>query len=123
MGIITDMAFDAVDADGSCSLDGEELLDITQAVAVEMKINPPGENDIFEVLEQLDADNDGEVSKTEFLQLMGLVITSMLESELYLQNQLEEAEEEKILKEDGPKNLNRKSNISINLLDRLKINV
>ena len=53
-----------------------------------MKTNPPGENDIMEVLDHLDQDKDGEVSKSEFLTLMGLVITSMLESELYLQNQL-----------------------------------
>ena len=33
MGVITDMAFDAVDADGSDSLDPEELLEITSAVA------------------------------------------------------------------------------------------
>ena len=86
-----------------------------------MKTNPPGENDIMEVLDHLDQDKDGEVSKSEFLSLMGLVITSMLESELYLQNQLHDEEE-------GHKNkykqCNHKHNVlSVNLLDRLMINV
>ena len=123
MGVITDMAFDAVDADGSKSLDQEELLEITQAVAIEMRINPPGENDIFEVLEQLDQDNDGEVSKSEFFQLMSLVLNSMLESELYLQNQLVHEEEGTKNKDKDCPKINKHSILSVNLLDRLKINV
>ena len=61
------MAFDAVDADGSNSLEKEELQHVMKEVALEMKCTPPSEHDIESILAELDDDFDGSVTKTEFL--------------------------------------------------------
>ncbi len=78
---VSDLAFEAVDADGSNSLDQEELGIIMKEVAQEMRVNPPTENDIDFMLKELDENSDGQVSKEEFLQLIILVLGKMLESE------------------------------------------
>ena len=78
---ITDMAFDTVDEDGSGDLDHIELSKIMQQVSIEMGVNPPSEDDLKQILKELDDDYDGLVSKSEFLQLVMMVIGKMLESE------------------------------------------
>ena len=95
MKYVTDMAFEAVDADGSESLDREEIFDIMKEVAIEMNVTAPGDDDIVSVLQQLDQDQDGNVGKDEFALLMGLVLGKMLESEIYYQDSLEGADPEK----------------------------
>ena len=50
MKYVTDMAFEAVDADGSNSLDRDEIYDIMIEVAQQMMITPPGDDDIEVVL-------------------------------------------------------------------------
>ena len=52
--IISDMAFDAVDSDGNGTLDLAELSIVLRNVAKEMKLNPPTDNDIVAVLDELD---------------------------------------------------------------------
>ena len=52
--LISDLAFNAVDADGSQSLDKEELFDIMKEVAHEMQVTPPSTTDITCVLRELD---------------------------------------------------------------------
>ena len=47
---VSDLAFDAVDADGSNSLDKEELQAVMKEVAPEMQVTPPSEADIESVL-------------------------------------------------------------------------
>ena len=64
---ISDLAFIAVDADGSNSLDSEELAAIMKEVAKEMRVTAPTETDIDTVLSELDEDKSGSVSKDEFL--------------------------------------------------------
>ena len=66
MKYVTDIAFEAVDADHSNSLDRQELFDIMREVAQEMNVTPPGDDDIFSVLQQLDENQDGDVGKDEF---------------------------------------------------------
>ena len=56
--IISDMAFDAVDDDGSGELDLDELSKVLRSVAKEMRLNPPTDNDIIAVLAELDQNND-----------------------------------------------------------------
>ena len=56
--IISDMAFDAVDEDMSGELDLEELGKVLRSVAKEMRLNPPTDNDIIQVLAELDQNND-----------------------------------------------------------------
>ena len=78
---VSDLAFEAVDADKSDYLDNEELSAIMREVAQEMRITPPTENDIEFMLKELDDDTDGNVSKEEFQKLLLLVLGKMLESE------------------------------------------
>ena len=79
---ISDLAFDAVDDDGSESLDSEELMGIMKEVAHSMRVTPPTENDIDFMLKELDANADGTVDKEEFLDLLMLVLDKMFESEV-----------------------------------------
>ena len=50
-------------------------------VAQEMRVTPPTKDDITAVLQQLDENSDYHVSKEEFLNLIILVLTKMLDSE------------------------------------------
>lgn len=50
INIVTDMAFEAVDADGSGQLDKMELGQVLKDVAKVMNINPPSDNDVSAVL-------------------------------------------------------------------------
>mgnify|MGYP002049953880 FL=1 len=52
------MAFDAVDEDMSGELDLDELGKVLRSVAKEMRLNPPTDNDIIQVLAELDQNND-----------------------------------------------------------------
>ena len=79
--VLSDIAFDAVDADGSGGLDQGELAELIEGVARKMGLNPPSEEDLANILMELDEDFDGVVDKDEFLNLIMIVITKMLESE------------------------------------------
>ena len=46
-----------------------------------MGVNPPSSSDLAVILEQLDDDFDGQVSKDEFLSLIMLVTEKMVEDE------------------------------------------
>jgi Ca2+-binding EF-hand superfamily protein len=54
LNIVTDMAFVAVDDDGSGQLDKQELGTVLKEVAVKMGITPPSDNDVTAVLHELD---------------------------------------------------------------------
>ena len=84
--IISDMAFDAVDEDMSGELDLDELGKVLRSVAKEMRLNPPTDNDIIQVLAELDQNNDQQVSKDEFEYLLIKVLEKMAESELEIEN-------------------------------------
>ena len=58
INIVTDMAFEAVDADGSGELDKFELGAVLRDVAKVMNINPPSDNDVVAVLQELDQDDN-----------------------------------------------------------------
>ena len=61
--VVSDMAFDAMDADGSGGLDISELEVIMEKVAEQLGIVGPTSDDLETMLEQLDDDYDGIVSK------------------------------------------------------------
>jgi hypothetical protein len=46
-----------------------------------MNINPPSDNDVAAVLQELDQDDDCQVSKEEFVHLILQVLRKMKESE------------------------------------------
>ncbi|TNV72857.1 hypothetical protein FGO68_gene12414 [Halteria grandinella] len=83
--IVSDLAFDAVDLDGSNFLEKAELSEVMRQVAHEMKVKPPTDGDIDAVLKELDENTDDKVSKEEFLALIVQVLRKMLESEEDLQ--------------------------------------
>lgn len=64
---MSDLAFDAVDLDGSGYLEKDELAEVMKNVAYDMKVKPPTDSDIDAVLKELDEDYDERVSKDEFL--------------------------------------------------------
>ncbi len=68
--IVSDLAFEAVDIDGSNFLEKDELAEVMKNVAYDMKVKPPTDNDIDAVLRELDEDYDEKVSKDEFVTLI-----------------------------------------------------
>ena len=76
--IISDLAFDTLDEDGSGQLDEEEIAQIIKEVAKSMQVDSPTSEDITTILMELDEDFDGQVSKDEFNCLINLVIGKMI---------------------------------------------
>ena len=82
--VITDLAFDAVDEDGSGGLDQEELYTIMGQVSIQMGVTPPTPDDLQEILMQLDDNFDGVIDKREFHSLTMMVLGNLLHSEYEL---------------------------------------
>ena len=57
--VISDLAFDALDEDGSGQLDDTEIALIMQQVADSMGVPAPTDEDIIAILQELDDDFDG----------------------------------------------------------------
>ena len=79
--IISDMAFDSMDADGSGGLDTDEIKEIMDQVADGLGIAGPTTEDLEALLAELDDDFDGNVSKDEFFGLIELILRQMLKCE------------------------------------------
>ena len=83
------MAFDSIDLDGNGTLDMEELKDTMKAVAKQLSIAVPTDNDVYAVLYELDQNDDDQVDKDEFEYLLIKVLEKMAESELEMSNKIE----------------------------------
>ena len=59
MRVITDMAFNSIDTDGSNSLDVTEIKDIMDQIASEIGISPPTLEDLEAIIKEIDDDFDG----------------------------------------------------------------
>ena len=59
MRVITDMAFNSIDTDGSDSLDVTEIKDIMDQIASEIGISPPTLEDLEAIIKEIDDDFDG----------------------------------------------------------------
>ena len=59
MRVITDMAFNSIDLDGSDSLDVTEIKDIMDQIADEIRISPPTLDDLEAIIREIDEDFDG----------------------------------------------------------------
>ena len=79
--IISDMAFDSMDADGSGGLDTDEIKEIMDQVADGLGIAGPTTEDLEALLAELDDDFDGNVSKDEFFGLIELILRQTLKCE------------------------------------------
>ena len=84
MRIITDMAFNSIDLDGSDSLDVTEIKDMMDKIADEIGISPPTLDDLEAIIKEIDDDFDGQISKDEFFKLVMLIIEKLVETEMEL---------------------------------------
>ena len=75
--LVSDMAFEAIDEDGSGQLDKAEIGSVLRDVAVTMGIKQPTDGDLAAVLYELDQDGDNHVSKDEFEFLIIKVLEKM----------------------------------------------
>ena len=75
------MAFDAMDIDGSGGLDIDELKVVMDRVADQLEIEGPTQEDLENILQELDEDFDGIVSKDEFFDLIKMIMKMMLNTE------------------------------------------
>ena len=75
------MAFDAMDIDGSGGLDIDELKVVMDRVANQLEIEGPTQEDLENILQELDEDFDGIVSKDEFFDLIKMIMKMMLNTE------------------------------------------
>ena len=85
---VSDLAFDAIDDDGSGGLDKSEIAKIMEEVSKNMGVTAPTDEDLDAFLRELDDDFDGNIDKGEFLNLVMLVIGKMLETEEELQEKI-----------------------------------
>jgi len=67
---LTIAAFNEIDNDGNGFLDRDELKEVMMQVAEESGKDVPTEEEVNEVLKELDADNDGQISVKEFQVLI-----------------------------------------------------
>lgn len=74
---VTKAVFEAVDTDGSGSIDRRELKNAMESVAREANIKAPSDADVDEVLTGLDADNSGTIDVTEFRALIVEVLKAL----------------------------------------------
>ena len=78
---LTDESFDALDDDHSGSLDHLEIGKIMTTVALSMGVQPPSQEELQSILNQLDENFDGVIDKEEFFDLIYLVVGKMIETE------------------------------------------
>tara|TARA_B110000285_G_C14752812_1_gene435978 strand:+ start:261 stop:518 length:258 start_codon:yes stop_codon:yes gene_type:complete len=83
MKVISDMAFDAVDHDGSGEIEAPELAEMMSEVAVEMGlgVNTVTEGDVIAIMNVLDENSDGIIDKSEFLNYLMLTFECVLGEE------------------------------------------
>ena len=74
---IAKAAFDAVDSDGSGSIDESELKTVMCSVAGDIGMDQPSDSDVREVLRELDVNRDGVISLEEFKVLIRQVLELM----------------------------------------------
>mmetsp|Transcript_20442 Transcript_20442/g.38268 ORF Transcript_20442/g.38268 Transcript_20442/m.38268 type:complete len:96 (-) Transcript_20442:7925-8212(-) len=71
-------AFESVDTDGSGYIDAPELKKVMSSVAGDIGMPEPSDADVLEVMQELDANNDGKISEDEFKVLIKQVLELML---------------------------------------------
>mmetsp|Transcript_22682 Transcript_22682/g.40830 ORF Transcript_22682/g.40830 Transcript_22682/m.40830 type:complete len:107 (+) Transcript_22682:46-366(+) len=74
---VTKAVFEAVDTDGSGSIDRRELKIAMESVALEANIAAPSDEDVNEVLLGLDADQSGTIDVHEFRALIIEVLKAL----------------------------------------------
>lgn len=78
---MSDLAFEAIDQDGSGDLDADELSTIMTEISTQIGVKPPSIEDIKAILKILDDSEDGKVDKDEFFKLIMMILTKMVQLE------------------------------------------
>lgn len=75
-------AFDVVDTDQAGFLSTDKLKNIMTSVAEDINCDPPTLQDMKEVMDEVDVDNDGEVSISDFKVLIISVLHHLMNSDI-----------------------------------------
>ena len=76
---VTKRSFDSVDTDKSGKIDTKELKQILIQISMDFKAEPPTDDEVKGVLDQLDTDHSGTVELAEFQVLVKDLLKAMLE--------------------------------------------
>ena len=77
--VLTELAFKAVDKDGSGSIDQPELEKIMAQICMEMGAEVPSKEDVQEVLNDLDEGNSKSIEYEEFKDFIKDILEGMIE--------------------------------------------
>ena len=96
--VLTELAFKAVDKDGSGSIDQSELEKIMAQICMEMGAEVPSKEDVQEVLNDLDKDNNKSIDYNEFKNFIRDILEGMIED--VEESQVDRRKEDKKIEEE-----------------------
>ena len=76
---LANSAFDHFDADHSGHVDKSELKQMLDEASAEFGFTAPTDGDLTEILQSLDADRNGRVTKDEFVPLIRRIIQGVID--------------------------------------------
>ena len=96
--VLTELAFKAVDKDGSGFIDQSELEKIMAQICMEMGAEVPSKEDVQEVLNDLDKDNNKSIDYNEFKNFIRDILEGMIED--VEESQVDRRKEDKKIEEE-----------------------
>ena len=75
---MVDFYFNSADIDGSGFIEKKEINKFLTKFAKEQKMDPPSDKDIENILNKLDKNKDGKLSKEEFQVLVKKIVKEMI---------------------------------------------
>ena len=118
--VLTELAFKAVDKDGSGSIDQSELEKIMAQICMEMGAEVPSKEDVQEVLNDLDEDNSKSIEYDEFKEFIKDILEGMIEDVDESQEDIIKHQEKMRRKEE--KKRKSEGEIKIEKIEEEKIN-
>ena len=79
LNILTQIAFQSVDIDGSGNIEQPELEKIMAQICMDMGAEIPSKEDVQEVLDDLDSDGNKTIDKDEFKVFIRDILKGMIE--------------------------------------------
>ena len=78
---LSNHAFESVDENGDGRIDVEELQKCLNTITKDLNIDMPSKEDVEQIMKNLDQDNDNELDKKEFKELMRLWLQMKIKQE------------------------------------------
>ena len=75
---MVDFYFNSADIDGSGFIEKKEINKFLTKFAKEQKMDPPSDKDIEDIINKLDKNKDGKLSKEEFQVLVKKIVKEMI---------------------------------------------